>query len=223
MHFRSVASDAPHLHSFSAPGISLPSTTAIAALPLSIGTPSHHATPCRSLHREQRMNTPNTPQTNTAQKTGNVAQSAAPGTIQSRNLLDTAAAKGSFGTFAKAVAQAGLSETLNGAGPFTVFAPTDAAFAKLPAGKLDALMKSENKDELASILKYHVLSGRKSVADMGKWDTAKTVNGQSAPIRMLEGKFSIDGAHITDSDIGSSNGVIHGIDKVNLPAVAAVL
>lgn len=181
------------------------------------------------------MNTPTipqtTPQSNSALKTGNAAPAVTPigaakpnsvatDSAQSRNLLDTAAAKGSFGTFAKAVEHAGLSETLRGVGPFTVFAPTDAAFAKLPAGKLDTLMKPENKDELASVLKYHVLAGRKSVADMGKWDAAKTVNGQTAPIRMLEGKFSIDGAHVTEADIGSSNGVIHGIDKVNLPTAA---
>ncbi len=108
-------------------------------------------------------------------------------------------------------------------GPFTVLAPTDAAFSKLPAGKLDTLMKPENKDELASILKYHVLSGRKSVADMGQWDAAKTVNGQSAQIKMTEGKFSIDGAQVTNSDIGSSNGVIHAIDKVILPTAAATI
>lgn len=181
------------------------------------------------------MNTPTIPQTNAqgnaATKTGNAAppvtpigaakpNSVAMDSTQSRNLLDTAAAKGSFGTFAKAVEQAGLSETLRGVGPFTVFAPTDAAFAKLPAGKLDTLMKPENKDELASILKYHVLAGRKSAADMGKWESAKTVNGQAAPIKMLGGKFSIDGAHVTEADIGSSNGVIHGIDKVNLPTAA---
>lgn len=181
------------------------------------------------------MNTPTIPQTipqsNSAPKTGNAPPAVAridavkPNPVatdsaQSRNLLDTAAAKGPFGIFAKAVEQAGLSETLRGVGPFTVFAPTDAAFAKLPAGKLDTLMKPENKDELASVLKYHVLAGRKSVADMGKWDAAKTVNGQAAPIKMLEGKFSIDGAHVTEADIGSSNGVIHGIDKVNLPTAA---
>lgn len=181
------------------------------------------------------MNTPTipqtTPQSNGAPKTGNAAPAAATigaantsvpatDTAHSRNLLDTAAAQGSFGTFAKAVEQAGLGDTLRGVGPFTVFAPTDAAFAKLPAGKLDTLMKPENKDELASILKYHVLAGRKNVIDMGKWDAAKTVNGQAAPIKMLEGKFSIDGAHITEADIGSSNGVIHGIDKVNLPTAA---
>ena len=167
MQFRSVAPDAPQLHSLTAPGITL---------------------------RRRRMSRP----------------------CRFRCAAIVYA-------FAKAVEQAGLSETLRGAGPFTVFAPTDAAFAKLPAGKLDALMEPENKDELASILKYHVLSGRKSVADMGKWDAAKTVNGQSAQVKMTAGKFSIDGAQLTDSDIGSSNGVIHGIDKVILPAAAATL
>lgn len=152
-------------------------------------------------------------------------QGAAPATsagTQNRNLLDTAASQGSYNTFAKAVEQAGLAETLRGPGPFTVFAPTDAAFAKLPAGKLDSLMKPENKAELASVLKYHVLTGRKSTADIGKWDSARTMHGQSAPIKLTDGKFSIDGAQVTDSDLGSSNGVIHGIDKVNLPAVAVV-
>jgi uncharacterized surface protein with fasciclin (FAS1) repeats len=171
------------------------------------------------------MNTPNIPQTtpssNGAAKADHAPPTAIHATAEGKNLLDTAAAKGSFSTFAKAVEQAGLTETLRGAGPFTVFAPTDAAFAKLPAGKLDSLMKPENKDQLASILKYHVLSGRKSVADMGKWDAAKTINGQPAPVKMIEGKFSIDGAHVTEGDIGSSNGVIHGIDKVNLPTAIA--
>ncbi len=149
-------------------------------------------------------------------------QNAVKSTVQDKNLVDTAAANGSFATFGKAVEQAGLSETLRGTGPFTVFAPTDAAFAKLPAGKLETLMKPENKAELASILKYHVVNGHKSVADIGKWESAKTVNGQSAPIRMAEGQFTIDGAHVTSGDINASNGLIHGIDKVNLPAIAAV-
>lgn len=160
------------------------------------------------------MNTQSTPQT------GAKPQVVAPVAAQSSNLLDTAAAKGSFGTFAKAVEQAGLGETLRGTGPFTVFAPTDAAFAQLPPGKLDTLMKPEGKEELARILKYHVLTGRKSVADISKWDSARTMHGQSAPIKMTEGKFSIDGANVTESDIGSSSGVMHGIDKVILPAVA---
>lgn len=133
------------------------------------------------------------------------------------NVLDTAAANGTFTTFGTAVEKAGLSDTLRGAGPFTVFAPTDAAFEKLPEGRLEALFKPENKAELASIVNYHVLNGRKSAADVGKWDAAKTINGQSAPIKMAEGAVSIDGALVTFADIGSSNGVIHGIDKVNMP------
>ena len=134
------------------------------------------------------------------------------------NVLDTAAAQGTFKTFGTAVEKAGLAETLRGTGPFTVFAPTDAAFEKLPEGRLEALFKPENKAELSSIVNYHVLSGRKSAADVGKWEAAKTINGQSAPIKMADGKVTIDGALVTSADIGSSNGVIHGIDKVNVPA-----
>ena len=138
-------------------------------------------------------------------------------TPSTANLLDTAAANGSFKTFGKAIERAGMSDTLRGVGPFTVFAPTDAAFDKLPAGKLEDLFKPENKEELVSLLNYHVVSGRKLVADIGKWQTAKTVNGQSAPIKLADEKLSIDGALVTSADIGSSNGIIHGIDKVNIP------
>ena len=135
----------------------------------------------------------------------------------SQNLLDTAAANGTFNTFSKAIEKAGMSATLRGAGPYTIFAPTDAAFKKLPAGKLDSLFKPENKDELVGILNYHVLKGLKSAADIGTWDSAKMIQGQSAPIKLTAGKVSIDGANVTVADIASSNGVIHGIDKVNLP------
>jgi uncharacterized surface protein with fasciclin (FAS1) repeats len=217
MQCRSAAPETPHFHSLSAPGIPFPSTTDIAASSASDPQPSLHRAAVRiASSRIKIMDTKHTPQTATK------AQVVAPVATQSSNLLDTAAAKGSFGTFAKAVEQAGLGETLRGTGPFTVFAPTDAAFAQLPPGKLDTLMKPENKEELSSILKYHVLTGRKSVADISKWDSARTMHGQPAPIKMTEGKFSIDGANVTDSDIGSSNGLMHGIDKVNLPAVAAV-
>jgi uncharacterized surface protein with fasciclin (FAS1) repeats len=137
-----------------------------------------------------------------------------PGT---KNLVDTVAANGSFKTFGKAIEKAGMSDTLRGAGPFTIFAPTDAAFDKLPKGKLETLFKPENKEELVSLLNYHVVSGRKMVADVGKWEAAKTVNGQAAPIKLTDNKVSIDGALVTTADIGSSNGVIHGIDKVNIP------
>lgn len=138
-------------------------------------------------------------------------------TPNDKNLIDTAAANGSFKTFGKAVDHAGMSDTLRGVGPFTIFAPTDAAFDKLPAGKLDNLFKPENKEELVSLLNYHVVSGRKLVADVGRWEAARTVNGQSAPIKLTDDKVHIDGALVTSSDIGSSNGVIHGIDKVNIP------
>ncbi|MEZ0471599.1 fasciclin domain-containing protein [Luteimonas salinilitoris] len=134
------------------------------------------------------------------------------------NVLDTAAASGTFKTFSTAVEKAGMAETLRGPGPFTVFAPTDAAFEQLPAGRLETLFKPENKAELTSILNYHVLSGRKSAEDIGKWDKARTVNGQSAPVKLTDGKVSIDGAQVTSADIESSNGVIHGIDKVNMPS-----
>lgn len=138
-------------------------------------------------------------------------------TAPTQNLLDTAAANGSFKTFGKAIEHAGLGETLRGAGPFTIFAPTDAAFDKLPAGKLDQLFKPENKQELVSVLKYHVVNGSKRMADIGKWQAAKTLGGQSAPVSLADNKVSIDGAQVTSADIDSSNGIIHGIDKVNLP------
>ena len=142
-------------------------------------------------------------------------------TPSTKNLLDTAAANGSFKTFGKAVEMAGLAETLRGPGPFTVFAPTDAAFDKLPAGTLDNLLKPENKVQLASILNYHVLSGSRSANDIGTWQAAKTVNGQSAPVKLVDNKVVIDGANMTTADIATSNGVIHGIDKVNMPQTDA--
>lgn len=141
-----------------------------------------------------------------------------PNNASTRNLLDTAAANGSFKTFGMAVEKAGLADTLNGPGPFTVFAPTDAAFEKLPAGRLETLLKPENKTELASILNYHVVGGRKTAEDLGKWEQARTVNGQSAPVKRVDGKVSIDGAQVTKADIISANGILHGIDKVNMPS-----
>ena len=138
-------------------------------------------------------------------------------TASTRNLLDTASALGTFTRFTEAVEKAGLSETLRGAGPYTVFAPTDTAFANLPAGRLEALYKPENKAELAALLNYHIVNGRRSAADVGKWDAARTINGQPAPILMSGDEVRIDGAQLVSIDIASSNGVIHGIDKVNIP------
>lgn len=135
------------------------------------------------------------------------------------NLLGAFNSKDStFATFSRAVDQAGLNPVLEGAGPFTVFAPTDAAFEKLPAGRLDELFKPENKEELASIVNYHLINGRKSSADVGKWENARTVHGQSAPVQLSRGLLTIDGAQVTTPDVTASNGVIHGIDKVNIPA-----
>ena len=137
-----------------------------------------------------------------------------------RNLLQTAAANASYKTFGKAVEAAGMTDTLSGAGPFTVFAPTDAAFGRLPAGKLEGLLKPEHKDELAAVHKGHVINGRKSAADIGLWKSVKTLNGQSSPVVMSDGRPSIDGAQVTEPDMTSSNGIMHGIDKVILQAAS---
>lgn len=137
--------------------------------------------------------------------------------IGAQNIVDMLAADDSFKTFGKVLRKAGLEDTLRGSGPFTLLAPTDAAFDKLPPGKLDSLMKPENKDELVSILNHHVLAGRASAADMAKLTTAKALDGESLPIVASGSKIKIDGAELTSRDIQSSNGVLHGIDKVNLP------
>jgi uncharacterized surface protein with fasciclin (FAS1) repeats len=137
--------------------------------------------------------------------------------VYTANLVDTAAANGTFVTFGKVVEQAGLSDTLRGVGPFTVFAPTDAAFAAMPAGKLDELLKPERKAELVSLVNYHMLKGNQPLADIRKWDSARTMQGQMAPIKLKEKAVSIDGATVVAADIGASNGVLHGIDKVNVP------
>lgn len=151
--------------------------------------------------------------------TMNTSPSAAstPSAPSTLDLIDTAAANGSFKTFGRAIQQAGMTDTLRGEGPFTVFAPTDAAFDKLPAGKLDTLFKPENKDELVSLLNYHVIRGRKTTSDLGKWEQARMVNGQSAPIKLVDRRVNIGGAQVTSADIASRNGLIHGIDTVNIP------
>ena len=144
-----------------------------------------------------------------------------PAVAYSKNLVDTAAANGSFTTFGKALELCGLGETLRGPGPFTLFAPTDAAFARLPARELEAMFQPENRRELLSLLNYHVLTGQKSLAELARWDAARTVHGQMTAITKNELQVSIDGALVTEGDIGSSNGVIHAIDKVNAPAALA--
>jgi uncharacterized surface protein with fasciclin (FAS1) repeats len=153
---------------------------------------------------------------------GNTRSPSAPATAtasssQLPNLLETANSNGSFKTFGRAVEQAGLSDKLCATGPFTIFAPTDAAFEQLPSGRLDSLFKPENKAELASLVNYHVLDGRRAVGEIGKWKTARTMHGQAAPIQMAGKDVSIDGARVTSADIDASNGFLHGIDKVNEP------
>jgi uncharacterized surface protein with fasciclin (FAS1) repeats len=134
-----------------------------------------------------------------------------------KDIVDTTVAAGDFKTLATALQAAGLVDTLKGAGPFTVFAPTDAAFAKLPAGTLEDLLKPENKQELVSILTYHVVAGEVMAKDVVKLSEAKTVNGKEVKVMAHDGKVMVDGANVTKTDIQCSNGVIHVIDSVLLP------
>ena len=133
------------------------------------------------------------------------------------DIVDTAVKAGSFNTLVAAVQAAGLAETLKGEGPFTVFAPTDDAFAKLPAGTLDDLLKPENKDKLAAILTYHVVSGKVMAKDVATMKMAETVNGQSVTVSMEGDAVMIDSAKVVQADVECSNGVIHVIDTVILP------
>jgi len=142
---------------------------------------------------------------------------AAPKNTGNKDIVDTAVAAGSFQTLAKALQAADLVDTLKGPGPFTVFAPTDEAFAKLPAGTLDDLLKPENKDKLRAILTYHVVAGNIPSARVVKLSSAKTVNGQELKITVMGGSVMVNNAHIVKTDIFASNGVIHVIDAVILP------
>lgn len=136
------------------------------------------------------------------------------------NIVETAIAAGSFNTLVAAVKAAGLVETLSGPGPFTVFAPTDDAFAKLPKETLTDLLKPENKQKLTDILTYHVVSGRVTAADVSKITEADTVNGQQIKINATSG-VKINNATVTTADVEASNGVIHIIDSVLLPPAAS--
>jgi uncharacterized surface protein with fasciclin (FAS1) repeats len=136
---------------------------------------------------------------------------------QEKDIVDTAVAAGSFQTLAKALTAAGLVETLKGKGPFTVFAPTDEAFAKLPAGTLADLLKPENKKKLTDILTYHVVPGKETAAMVTKMTSATTVNGKSLRLATSNGAVTVDGARVVKADVLVSNGVIHVIDAVLLP------
>lgn len=142
---------------------------------------------------------------------------AGPKPAPSKDIVDTAVAAGSFKTLAAALQAAGLVDTLKGKGPFTVFAPTDEAFAKLPPGTVEDLLKPENKEKLVSILTYHVVPGKVLASQVTKINSAKTVNGESLAIKVEDGTVMVDNAKVTKTDILCSNGVIHVIDSVVLP------
>jgi uncharacterized surface protein with fasciclin (FAS1) repeats len=144
-----------------------------------------------------------------------VAVSAQGMAAPAKDIVTVAVEAGSFKTLAAALEAAGLVATLQGEGPFTVFAPTDAAFAKLPAGTVEALLK--DKAKLTAILTYHVVAGKVEAADVVKLTSAKTVNGQNVSIKVVGGKVQIDNATVTTADVQASNGVIHIIDTVILP------
>jgi len=141
------------------------------------------------------------------------------GTIQAKaaDIVDTAVAAGNFKTLVAAVQAAGLADTLKGKGPFTVFAPTDEAFAKLPAGTVEDLLKPENKEKLVGILTYHVIPGKVMSGDIaGKKTDVATVQGSKLSVDATSG-VKVDNASVTTADIEASNGVIHVIDTVVLP------
>lgn len=133
-----------------------------------------------------------------------------------KDLVAVASGADNFKTLVAAVKAAGLVETLQGKGPFTIFAPTDAAFAKLPAGTLESLLKPENKEKLVAILTYHVVSGKVLAADV-KTSEAKTVQGQSVKLVVSDAGVTVDGAKVLKTDVMAENGVIHVIDTVVLP------
>lgn len=134
------------------------------------------------------------------------------------NVVETAVANGSFNTLVAAVTAADLAATLSGEGPFTVFAPTDDAFAALPAGTCESLLLPENKEKLSGILTYHVVAGKVMSSDLSDGMTAKTVNGGDVTIKISDGKVTVNGAEVVIADVETSNGVIHAISAVLLPA-----
>jgi uncharacterized surface protein with fasciclin (FAS1) repeats len=133
------------------------------------------------------------------------------------DIVDVAVGAGQFKTLAAALTAAGLIDTLKGDGPFTVFAPTDAAFAKLPEGTVENLLKPENIDQLKAVLTYHVVSGSVMAKDVVKLSEAKTVNGAKVAIAVSDAGVKVDNANVVKTDIAASNGVIHVIDSVIIP------
>jgi len=134
------------------------------------------------------------------------------------NIVEVASGNDSFSTLVAAVKAAGLVDVLAGEGPYTVFAPTDEAFAKLPAGTVEDLLKPENKDKLVAVLTYHVVPGKVMAADVVKLDSATTVQGSDVTIAASADGVMVDGANVVMTDVDASNGVIHVIDAVILPS-----
>jgi uncharacterized surface protein with fasciclin (FAS1) repeats len=153
-----------------------------------------------------------TDSTTTETMTDTTAAAPAPATV-----VDIAVGSTDHTTLVAAVTAAGLVETLSGAGPFTVFAPTNAAFEKLPAGTVDNLLKPENKADLTGILTYHVVPGTLKAADLTDGQKLKTVNGAELTVSIKDGKVMIDGANVTAADLSAGNGVVHVLDAVVLP------
>jgi uncharacterized surface protein with fasciclin (FAS1) repeats len=150
-------------------------------------------------------------------ETANAGQCPATAKHHKPDIVDTAVSAGKFKTLAAALGAADLVKTLKGKGPFTVFAPTDEAFAKLPKGTVEDLLKPENKKKLTAILTYHVVAGRVLASDVVKLKKAKTVQGSDVKIAVRKGKVYLDQAMVVATDIKASNGVIHVIDSVILP------
>ncbi|NOH22280.1 fasciclin domain-containing protein [Vibrio europaeus] len=137
--------------------------------------------------------------------------------MKKADIVDVAVENGSFNTLFAAVKAADLVTVLKGKGPFTVFAPTDEAFAKLPEGTVESLLKPENKDKLVAVLTYHVVPGKVMAADVVNLDKATTVQGQDITIKTMNNKVMVDNANVVATDVVASNGVIHVIDHVILP------
>lgn len=146
-----------------------------------------------------------------------IGLAAVPALASEKDIVDTAVEAGTFNTLAQALEAADLVETLKGEGPFTVFAPTDEAFAKLPAGTVETLLQPENKQQLVDVLTYHVVPGKVMAADVVGLDEAPTVNGKMIDVQVDGSAVKVNEANVTATDVAASNGVIHVIDQVILP------
>ncbi|HSF54112.1 MAG TPA: fasciclin domain-containing protein [Algoriphagus sp.] len=157
------------------------------------------------------------PKEETVEETMEVVEEPAPVVEAPKTVVDIAVGSADHTTLVTAVTAAGLVETLSGAGPFTIFAPTNAAFAALPAGTVETLLKPESKDKLTGILTYHVVAGNVMAADLTDGQKVPTLNGQELTVSIKDGVVMINGAKVTAADLAGSNGVIHVVDAVILP------